>query len=309
MPVLLNCATRCSIHLYDALGRHLHFVRGRSLFARRIFPLSGFLYVLPYFLAVLAYAPQACPQDAKPSAPVSAEKSAEAGTPQVPARLELLETHYRFEADGSSRKEVPTIVKINSELGVRQFAHLNFDYNRAFENVEIPLMRVTHSSGGTADVLPSAITDNPNPAVADAPAYQDVRVKSVRILGLEPTDTLEYRVITTTSHSPLAPEFWLAHSFDRSGVVGKEIFELDLPASRHVAMRINPASTPTSSNTNDGSHPGREIYLWVRDAKANEKLKAPSDADKADIAFTTFPSWKMLSARLADLLEPSRADS
>ncbi len=76
-------------------------------------------------------------------------------------------------------------------------------------------MRVTHASGGTADVLPSAITDNPNAAVANAPAYQDVRVKSVRILGLEPTDTLEYRVITTITHHPLAPDFWLAHSFDR----------------------------------------------------------------------------------------------
>src|SRR5271156_4098396 len=162
--------------------------------------------------------------------PPQQEKASEV-VPQVPARLELLEAHYRFEADGSSRKEVHTIVKINSELGVRQFAHLNFDYNRAFENVEIPLMRVTHSSGGTADVLPSAITDNPNPAVADAPAYQDVRVKSVRILGLEPADTLDYRVITTISHPPLAPDFWLEHSFNRTGVVLNEQFQVDLPPS------------------------------------------------------------------------------
>src|SRR5271170_1951740 len=184
------------------------------------------------------------------------EKAAEVA-PQVPARLELLETHYRFEADGSSRKEVHTIVKINSELGVRQFAHLNFDYNRAFENVEIPLMRVTHSSGGTADVLPSAITDNPNPAVADAPAYQDVRVKSVRILGLEPADTLEYRVITSIlPNHPLAPDFWLAHSFDRSGVVGKEIFVLDFPAKRHAQTRINPATPADASKLKDPKAPG-----------------------------------------------------
>ena len=228
----------------------------------------------------------------------------------MPARLELLETHYRFEADGSSRKEVHTIVKINSELGVRQFAHLNFDYNRAFENVEIPLMRVTHSSGGTADVLPSAITDNPNPAVADASAYQDVRVKSVRILGLEPTDTLEYRVITSIlPNHPLAPDFWLAHSFDRSGVVGKEIFEMNFPGSPHTAVHINPETPPTSSSTDAGGHPERQIYLWVRDAKANESLKAPTDVDGADIALTTFASWEALSTRLAELLEPARADS
>src|SRR5271156_635250 len=179
------------------------------------------------------------------------EKAAEAA-PQVPARLELLETHYRFEADGSSRKEVHTIVKINSELGVRQFAHLNFDYNRAFENVEIPLMRVTHSSGGTADVLPSAITDNPNPAVADAPAYQDVRVKSVRILGLEPADTLEYRVITKEGQGPLAPIFWLEHSFDRSGVVSHELLVLDVPAREGVQTVVSP-ETPADATEETGT--------------------------------------------------------
>ena len=264
----------------------------------------------PVVFAARCVSAQSSPQQAPAAAAATPkEKSPETEVPQTPAQIELLETHYRFEADGSSRKEVHTIVKINSELGVRQFARLNFDFNRAFETVEIPLVRVTHSSGGTADVLPSAITDNPSPAVVNAPAYQDVRAKSVRILGLEPTDTLEYRVITTTLHPPLAPDFWLTHSFDRSGVVSKEIFELDMPASRHVAIRINPATTPTSRSTDDGSHPGREIFLWVRDAKAIESVKAPSDADKADIALSTFATWEKLSARLADLLQPARADS
>ncbi|MGC1618367.1 MAG: DUF3857 domain-containing protein [Candidatus Acidiferrum sp.] len=160
------------------------------------------------------------------------EKSAEKPAPELPAEIELFETRVRFETDGSSRKEVHALVKINDELGVRQFARLNFDFNRSFEQIEIPLVRITHSNGGVVDILPSAITDTPNPAVVNAPAYQDVRVKSVRILGLEPGDTLEYRVITATSHAPLAPDFWLDHTFDRSGVVSHEIFELDLPASR-----------------------------------------------------------------------------
>src|SRR6266849_1135084 len=157
--------------------------------------------------------------DKKPEKAALPEKS------ENPAQIELLETRYRFEANGDSRKEVHTRVHINNELGVRQFARLNFDYNRSFEAVEIPLVHITHPSGGTADILPSAVTDNPNPAVVNAPAYQDVRVKSVRILGLAPGDLLEYRVITTTTHHPLAPDFWLDHSFDRSGIVTREIFE------------------------------------------------------------------------------------
>jgi Domain of Unknown Function with PDB structure (DUF3857) len=159
------------------------------------------------------------------------EKATQKPSPKLPAEIELLETRIRFETDGSSRKEVHARVKINDELGVRQFGRLNFDFNRSFEQIEIPLVRITHPSGGTADVLASAIIDAPNPAVANAPAYQDVRVKSVRILGLEPGDTLEYRVITTTSNPPLKLAEWPSHAFDHSGVVAHEIFELDLPPS------------------------------------------------------------------------------
>jgi hypothetical protein len=177
------------------------------------------------------------------SAETPSAKSSTPAEPANPAQFELLETKYRFEANGDSRKEVHALVHINSELGVRQFARLNFDYNRSFQSVDIPVVHVTHSTGGTADILPSAITDNPNPAVVNAPAYQDVRVKSVRILGLAPGDTLEYRVITTTAHHPLAPDFWLDHSFDRTGVVSQEIFELDLPATRFEAKRY--PVTPT----------------------------------------------------------------
>ncbi len=248
------------------------------------------------------------PAQAAPAAPAP-EKPAD-GTPQVPAQLTLLETSYRFEADGSSRKEVHTVVKINSELGVRQFAHLNFDFNRAFETVEIPLVRVTHASGGTADVLPSAITDTPNVAVANASAYQDVRVKSVRILGLQPTDTLEYRVITNVLPThPLAPDFWLAHSFDRSGVVAKESFTIDLPTKCHIQIRINPATPADVTEAKGSEHPGRTIYSWQRDAKTNASLKPPVDGDAPDIALTTFASWDALSARLANLLAPGRTDT
>jgi hypothetical protein len=179
---------------------------------------------------------QAAPQDPAEKLPEKIqekkqEKPAAKSSPKIPAEIELLETRIRFETDGSSRKEVHARVKINDELGARQFARLNFDFNRAFEQIEIPLVRITHPSGGVVDVLPGAITDNPNPAVVNAPAYQDIRVKSVRILGLEPGDSLEYRVLTTVSQHPLAPDFWLDRTFDRSGVVAKETFQVILPAS------------------------------------------------------------------------------
>ena len=158
----------------------------------------------------------------------------------VPFQIQLLETHIRFESNGDSRKEVHTIVKLNNAAGAQQFSRLGFDYNRAFQQVEIPMVRITHTNGGTSEVLPSAISDAPSLAVEKYPAYVNVRAKSVRILGLQEGDTIEYEVVTTTTKQPLAPDFWLEHTFDRSGQVLKEIYQLELPKPREVQLQTLP---------------------------------------------------------------------
>src|SRR5467141_1165246 len=272
------------------------------LFLRTLSPLLLIAFVMR---TTLAQQPVQKPREK--TSEKKAEKAAPSEKEANPAQIELLETRYRFEANGDSRKEVHARVHINSELGVRQFARLNFDYNRAFQSIDIPLVRITHPSGGTADILPSAITDNPNPAVINAPAYPDVRVKSVRVLGLAPGDNLEYRVITNSSHHPLAPDFWLDHSFDRTGVVSQEIFELDLPASRKPEIRINPATRAVSTDKLGDGEAARITYRWERmplDATSRFQTQAKeSQESEPDVALST-EGWEHLSVRLDELLRP-----
>lgn len=243
----------------------------------------------------------------EPASKQSAHDDKASEQPQLPFQIQLLETQLRFQTNGDSRKEVHTIVKIINILGVQQFARLSFDYNRSFQQVEIPLIRITHANGGTSELLPSAVTDAPNLAVAQFPAYQDVRVKSVRILGLEEGDTVEYRVITTTTNAPLAPGFWVQHTFDRSGQVLNEHYELVLPASTQVEIHINPA-TPVSSKKNTEVGQGAfTVYRWNRtySAKSEAGEFTPDPSIAPDIAISTF-SWERLSSRLAEaLLLPS----
>jgi Domain of Unknown Function with PDB structure (DUF3857) len=234
------------------------------------------------------------------------EKPAEKpSAPDAPAQIELLETRIRFESNGDSRKEVHTRVRINSELGVRQFSILSFNFNRSFEQIEIPQVHITHKSGGTADILPSAITDQPDPGVASAPAYQDVRIKSVRILGLAPADILEYRIITTTSRHALAPDFWIDHSFNRSGVVSQENFEIDLPSSRQIQLRVDPASPQPAIEKSGESDSARTLYQWRYEGHTPSSSLDGDAPAEADIVLTTFASWDALSKRLVERLRPS----
>jgi hypothetical protein len=269
-------------------------------------PLLRALAVSFLFASLIPSASLAQQAPQKPSEKPAAKPPAPSEKSENPAQIELLETRYRFEANGDSRKEVHTLVHINNELGVRQFARINFDYNRSFQSIEIPLVHITHPSGGTADILPSAITDNPDPAVVNAPAYQDVRIKTVRILGLAPGDALEYRIITTTTHHPLAPDFWLDHSFDRSGIVSHEIFDLDLPASRKPEMRINPATPATSIDKAGEGDASRIIYRWTRlAAETSRSLESIKNSEQIepDVAIST-EQWEMLSIRLDERLTP-----
>ncbi|HEY2819398.1 MAG TPA: DUF3857 domain-containing protein [Candidatus Acidoferrum sp.] len=249
-----------------------------------------------------------------PAAKLEAKPDTTPAIPETPAQIELLETKIRFESNGDSRKEVHTRVRINSELGARQFSHLNFNFNRAYEKVEIPQVHITHNSGGSADILPSAITDQPDPVVGDVPAYQDVRIKSIRILGLEPADILEYRVITITTHPALSPDFWLDHNFDRTGVVTKEIFELDLPAQRFTSrsgssadagqIRIS-SQTPEASKTETGSGDDtRLVYRWNIAAADLPKSANDPAAGDSDVVLTTFSSWSQLQQRMQSALQP-----
>ncbi len=223
-------------------------------------------------------------------------------TPQNPAQIELLETKVRFETNGDSRKELYALVKINNELGARQFARLNFDFNRSFQSVEIPLARITHAKGGTSEILPSAITDSPNPAAVNFPAYQDVRVKSIRILGLAPGDTLEYRVITRTTNHPLAPDFWLDHTFDRTGVVSREIFQIDAPEP-HLRVSLNPDLPPAKLERSGKGESARVSYAW--DLRQSDVKGHEGKSSRQDVALTTFSSWSRLSQSLYQLRDHS----
>ncbi len=271
-------------------------------------PVSGLYTFTIFFLSALgqqaALGQVAQQKPAEKSSPKLSENASPLEKVQNPAQIELLETKVRFETNGDSRKEVHALVKINSELGVRQFARLNFDFNRSFESVEIPLVHITHPSGGTADILPGAITDQPNPAVVNAPAYQDVRVKSVRILGLQPGDTLEYRVVRTVSHHPLAPDFWLDHTFDRTGVVSHEIFELDLPTLRTVQMKASkdlPEAHKQEEGTGDSTH---LLYKWNPAGATSAPGDTEAEKKELHVTITTYGSWEELANRLRASLEP-----
>ncbi len=233
--------------------------------------------------------------------------------------VEKLQVKYRFESDGTGRKENIARIRVQSEAGVQQWGQLQFGYNSANEKLEIPYVRVLKEDGTVVKAGDDAVQDLSAPLEQSAPVYTDYRQKHVTVPGLRPGEVLEYDLVTVI-HTALAPgQFWADYDFDKNNIVLDEELDLDVPTSRTVKLKNKAGRDPKITEEN-----GRRLYRWtsshlVREDddknkdkdkdKEAEKKKKKKDDDRPDVELTTFASWEELGRWYAGLEKDRRAPS
>src|ERR1022692_3261673 len=258
------------------------------------------------------------------SAASTAEKAADAAKteakhpdyPQESFVIEQMHSYYRFEADGTGRKETKARIRVQSEAGVQQWGQLQEGYNSANERVEIPYVRVLKEDGTVVKAGEDAVQDLSAPVEHEAPVYTDYRQKHITVPGLRPGEVLEYDMVTVI-HTPLAAsQFWSDYEFDKSNISLDETLDVDVPAGRSLKLKCKPGMDPKITEAN-----GRRIYHWSGShlereddpAKAKEKDKKKKkhrpDDDRPDIQLTTFESWEQIGRWYASLEKDRRAPS
>ncbi len=263
-------------------------------------------------------------QSTKPgttSAEAAAEKAAEAAKSDAkPADysqesfvIEQMHSRYRFEADGTGRKEVTARIRVQSEAGVQQWGQLQEGYNSANERVEIPYVRVLKEDGTVVKAGDDAVQDLSAPVEREAPVYTDYRQKHITVPGLRPGEVLEYDMVTVI-HTPLAAgQFWTEYEFDKTNIDLDETVDVDVPAGRNLKLKCKPGMDPKITEAN-----GRRIYHWSSShlereddsAKAKEdkkKKKHRPEEDRPDIQLTTFETWEQIGRWYAGLEKDRRA--
>ena len=227
--------------------------------------------------------------------------------------IEHLRSHYRFEADGTGRRELMARVRVQSEAGVQQWGQLQVGYNSANEHVEIPYVRVLKADGTVVKAGEDAVQDLSAPIEREAPVYTDYRQKHITVPGLRPGEVLEYDVVTVI-HTPLAAgQFWTEYEFDKNNIVLDEQVDVDVPANRPLKLKNKPGQDPTITEEK-----GRRFYHWTtshlqRDdderTKDKKKKKHHADDDRPDIQLTTFESWDQIGRWYASLEKDRRIPS
>jgi tetratricopeptide (TPR) repeat protein/transglutaminase-like putative cysteine protease len=228
--------------------------------------------------------------------------------------IEQMHSYYRFEADGTGRKEAKARIRVQSEAGVQQWGQLQEGYNSANERVEIPYVRVLKEDGSVVKAGDDAVQDLSAPIEHEAPVYTDYRQKHITVPGLRPGEVLEYDMVTVI-HTPLAAgQFWMDYEFDKSNIDLDETLDVEVPAGRNLKLKCKPGMEPKITEEN-----GRRIYHWSSSnlereddtAKAREKKKKKRhpDDDRPDIQLTTFETWEQIGRWYASLEKDRRAPS
>jgi tetratricopeptide (TPR) repeat protein/transglutaminase-like putative cysteine protease len=217
--------------------------------------------------------------------------------------IEEYRTAWRFEADGTGRREVSVRVKIQNDTGVQQWGQLFFAYSAASERMDIGPVRVHKADGTIVTARADAVQDLTSAVERVAPVYTDLREKHVTVPALRPDDTLEYSVITTI-HTPIAPgQFWTEHEFIKSGIVLDEGLQIDVPRQKAITLKTRPGLETTTSERG-----GRRIYEWhsarlttdddTRDAAQSGTSRK---REPAAVRLTTFPSWDAIGRWYSEL--------
>src|SRR5580700_8877181 len=259
--------------------------------------------------------PSAAPSKAAPSKPEDPKRDYS----QEAFVVEHYRSSYRFESDGTGRRETIARIRVQSEAGVQHWGQIQVGYNSANERVEIAYVRVIKADGTVVKAGEDAVQDLSAPVEHEAPVYTDYRQKHITVPGLRPGEVLEYDMLTVV-HTPLAAgQFWADYDFDKTDIMLNEEFDVDVPSSRPLKLKNKPEMDPKITEAN-----GRRIYHWTNSHlereddtkdkdkdkdKDKKKKKKRTDEERPDVQLTTFVSWEQIGLWYAGLEKDRRAPS
>lgn len=205
--------------------------------------------------------------------------------------VEMAETVYRYEADGTGEKEIHERLRLQSEAGVRQFTVLSLAYASATESPQIESVVAYHSDGSTTNTPISDVMSMPAPVTQQAPLYSDLKQLHIPVRGLRAGDVLDYKVRIQRKNPEAPSQFWDIYAFEKNAVMLSETLTLDIPTGKYVQV-WSPDRKPAITEKD-----GRRIYVWTgsqltpTSSESKTEAFAPPVEIKPDVAWTTFHSW------------------
>ena len=224
--------------------------------------------------------------------------------------IEKAATEYIFTSDGMRIWEQNTVVRVQSDAGVRQFGVLTFPYSAANEKIDRIDVRVRKPDGRVVETPAANVQDLAAEAARSAPTYSDLREKQVPVKGLARGDVLEFRAHSSSTKAEVPGHFWMNYNFVKDAVVLEETLRVTVPGNKYVNVK-SATLQPAVHEEN-----GQKIYLWKssqlqptkqNDKQEDQKKEAGAAAAIPSVQLTTFKSWEEVGEWYRQLAEPRAA--
>lgn len=178
--------------------------------------------------------------------------------------------HFTVDEDGSYTLDVELVKKIATAAAVEQHAEQAISFNASLDKLVSIAAWTTKPDGRRVEVGPQQIREQQEAASADAPMFQDTRLKIVIFPGVQAGDTLTLRY-TIRRHTPLFPGQFEDFTMGRPYRHADFRLSYDLPAS----MSLQADAVGFVPVAADGA-PGRKRYSWRYVDGDNERIEQGS---------------------------------
>ena len=203
---------------------------------------------------------------------------------------------YVVNADGSFVLDFELVSRINEERAIKPNAQRSVSFNRSLETVDIVEAYTQKADGRKVPVAADQIKEQQEQASAEAPMFQDSRVKVVIFPDVAVGDrmVLRYQRHRTTAMFPGQFEDLYAPDFYENQQIH---FTYDMPADMPLFADVRgfKAAEPTTAN-------GRKIYRWDLQPTEKNRVEVGSVAytDYGQrLAVSTFTDYKQFAQAYA----------
>jgi transglutaminase-like putative cysteine protease len=213
---------------------------------------------------------------------------------------------YDVNADGTFTDIETETIRIDTDLGVKQLGQIPLRYSKTLQDLVVEEAYTTTRGGKRIDVSPDRILEQQSPESAEAPMFDDGRVKTVVFPAVETGATITLRT-RLTQRTPLFPgQFFTVEHFRNLHAFKSANVTLHAPST----LKLYVDSVGISGGKVASDNASMQTWHWTLGETAAHvpELDSVSVSDVSPrVVVTTFPSFDAVAVAYEQRAEPRAA--
>lgn len=187
---------------------------------------------------------------------VQAQQASKYESPRTVLRDDI---RYDVRADGTYVVEEIESLRINNEIGVKSFAQISLPFSASLQELEILEAYTTTKDGKRIDVAADKIFTQQSPLSAQAPMFDDVKIKNIVFPAVEVGATIAFHLKRTQKTALFPGAFSMMEVFDKSTEFKSAQVTVVAPAS----LKLFVDAVDLKGGEIKSDKPNMKMWRWV----------------------------------------------